>query len=176
MLPLILVDAAAIVWSVLTAVGVRRGLRGRVVVIRSWSDCALTAVVAVLLVIDLITCRRSADDTQIIRVLTLVTGLPWLWTTKRANQSARDLWVVVPAKLTLVVIAAVCAVLALSCASTALSSKADARTRIANAALATGCATATWSLIRMVRQLISASSSVPHADRHTLTSTRSSTI
>ena len=107
MLPLILVDAAAIVWSVLTAVGVRRGLRGRVVVIRSWSDCALTAVVAVLLVIDLITCRRSADDIQIIRVLTLVAGLPWLWKTRMANQSAQDLWVVVPAKLTLVFIAAI---------------------------------------------------------------------
>ncbi len=167
MLPLILITAASIVWSVLAVVGVRDGLQCRVVVIRSWADCALTAVFASLLVIDLITCRRSADDTQIIRVLTLVAGLPWLWMTRMANQSARDLWVVVPAKLTLVFIAAACAVLAYGCASTALSRKADARTRIANAVLATGSAAATWGLIRMVRQLITASSSVPVAHRRT---------
>jgi hypothetical protein len=167
MLPLILIAAAAIVWSVLAAVGLRRGLRGRVVVIRSWADCALTAILAGLLVIDLITCRRSADDIQLIRVLTLVAGLPWLWKTRMANQSAQDLWVVVPAKLTLVFIAAIFAVLAISCVTTALSRKADARTRIANAVLATGSAVATWGLIRMVRQLINASSSVPLAHRQT---------
>jgi hypothetical protein len=167
MLPLILAAAAAIVWSVLAVVGVRDGLRGRVVVIRSWADCALTAVLAGLLVIDLITCRRSAGDTQTIRVLTLVAGLPWLWKTRMANSNARDLWVVVPAKLTLVLLAASCAVLAISCASTALSRKADERTRVANAVLATGCAAATWGLFRMIRRLITASSSVPPAHRRT---------
>jgi hypothetical protein len=167
MLPLILIAAAAIVWSVLAVVGLRRGLRCRVVVYQSWSDCALTAVLAGLLVIDLITCRWPANEAQIIRVLTLVAGLPWLWMTKTANQSARDLWAVVPAKLTLIILAAACAVLAYSCASTALSSKADARTRIANAVLATGIVAATWSLIRMVRQLVTASSSVPHVHRCT---------
>ena len=167
MLTLILVDAAAIVWSVLAVVGLRRGLRGRVVVIRSWADCALTAVLAGLLVIDLITCRRLADDTQIIRVLTLVAGLPWWWMTRMANQRERDLWIVVPAKLTLVVLATFCAALADSCSCAALSRKADARTRAANAVLATGCAAATWGLFRMVRQLITASSSVPLAHRRT---------
>jgi hypothetical protein len=120
-----------------------------------------------LLVIDLITCRWPADETQFIRVLTLVAGLPWLWITRMANQSARDLWMVVPAKITLVVIAVVFAVLALSCASTALSSKADARSRIANAVLATGSTMVTWMLFRVVRQLITASSSVPLAHRRT---------
>ena len=167
MLPLILIAAAAIVWSVLAAVGLRRGLRGRVVVIRSWSDCALTAVVAVLLVIDLITCRWPADDTQIIRIVTLVAGLPWLWMAKMANHRGIDMWVVVPAKLTLIILAAVCGALAYSCASTALSRKADARTRIANAVLATGSAVATWGLYRIIRQLITASSSVPIAHRRT---------
>jgi hypothetical protein len=163
----ILIPMAAVVCGVLAVVGLRRGLQCRLVVYRSWSDCALTAVLAGLLVIDLITCRWPADETQSIRVLTLVAGLPWLWMTRMANQSARDLWVVVPAKLTLVVIAAVCAVLAYSYASTALSRNADTRTRIANAVLATGSATMTWGLIRMVRQLITASSSVPLAHRCT---------
>jgi hypothetical protein len=163
----ILIVLAVIVWSVLAVVGLRGGIRGRVVVFQGWFDCALTAVLAGLLVIDLITCRGPADEIQLIRVLALVAGLPWLWMTQKANRRARDLCVVAPAKLTLVVVATLCALLAFSCASTALSRTSDARTRIANAVLATGSAVATWSLFRMIRRLITASSSVPLGHQRT---------
>ena len=167
MLPLILIPAAAMAWIVLAAVGVRRALCCRVVVYRSWLDFILTAVVAGLLVIDLISCRWPGAEIQIVRILTLVVVPPWLWMTTVANQRAGDLCVVVPAKLTLVVLAGFCAALAYGCASTALSGKADTRTRVANAVLAAGSAAATWRFIRLVRQLITASSSVPIVHRRT---------
>ena len=110
---------AAVVWCLLAGEGIKRGRHGEVVIFRGWVDFALTVAL-------------------VVPMLTLMVALPWLWMTARANRRHRDLWVVVPAKISLAVFAVACSVIAISSAITALSPKAEARRRMANAAVALG--------------------------------------
>ena len=143
MLPLFLILPATVVWCVLAFRGVELGRQGKAIIFRSWMDFAITAALFV-------------------PVLTLIIVLPWLWMTRRANRRRRDLWVVVPAKISLVVLAGACSVLAISCVITALSPKTKLRRRVVDGAAALGTAGIAIGLFRTIHQLVANAS---HASR-----------
>jgi hypothetical protein len=89
---LILIITAAVVWCILATEGIKRGRRGEVVIFRSWANVALTFAL-------------------VVPMLRLIVAPPWLWMTARANPRMRDLWVVVPAKISLTILAVACSVL-----------------------------------------------------------------
>jgi len=158
MLLFILIISAGVAWSILAFIGVQRGLQGSVIVYRSWSDCALTTVLVALLVIDLITGTWPADETLIVRILTLFVALPWLLMTKAANQRSRSLWVVAPAKLTLIFLTGLLSFLALSYAIEVLSSKTEPHRRLTSGASAILTAGLALGLFRIIRHLATRSS------------------
>jgi hypothetical protein len=87
-------------------------------------------------------------------IIALAGAVPWLWATGTDNRRARDLWTVVPAKITLVALVTFTAALAYSCGKSTLSPKTEPRQRVVNAAIAAGSAAATWGLFRVIRQLV----------------------
>ena len=117
MLPFTILLTLVIIWCLLSLEGIKRGLRGEIVIYRSWGDFALTVAL-------------------VIPVLSLIIVLPWLWTTTGAHQSKRDLWVVIPAKISLTILFAVCSVIAAFSAVSALSPKTEMKRRLANGAIA----------------------------------------
>ena len=135
MLAFILIIPAAIAWCALAVKGVTLGRRGEIVVFRSWTDFALTTAL-------------------VVPPLTLIVALPWLWVTALANPRKRDLWVVVPAKISLVLLAAACCVLATSRAMNAFSPKTGIRRRLANGVVAAGGVFAAWRVFRLIRELV----------------------
>jgi hypothetical protein len=159
MLLFILIVSLTGAWSVLAFIGVQRGLEGRVIVFQNWSDCALTAFMVSLLVIDLITGTWPADETRIVRILTLVVALPWLLMTSATNSRARDLLSVVPAKLTLVLLAGISSFLALTYAVEALSSKTEPQSRLRSVASAVFAAGLALGLFGAIRRLVANSTS-----------------
>jgi hypothetical protein len=135
MLAFIVIIPAAIAWCVLALEGVRRGRRGETVVFRSWTDFALTAAL-------------------VVPPLSLIVALPWIWITARSNRKGGDLWVVVPAKISLVLLAAICSVFAVSRAIAALSPKTAMRRRLADGAVAAGGAFVAWRVFQLIRKLV----------------------
>jgi hypothetical protein len=156
--------ASSIAWAVLAAIGVRRGLRREVIIFRSWGDCTATAALLVCGTLGLVRLNLPQDFARVLCVIALAGAVPWLWATRMDNRRARDLWTVVPAKITLVALVALAAGLAYSCGKSALSPKTESRQRVANAAIAAGSAAATWGLFRVIRQLVSADENIGQAN------------
>lgn len=150
---LLLILIALIAWSILVFIGIERGLRRRLVVFRGWGDVSLTAALIAAALFWLVSLRQSPDTTHAIPVTPLLLLAVWLLLTKTANPRWLDLGLSIPAKLTLVALTLLTAGFALSSAFAALSRKSDTRTRLANAAIASGAAAATWYLCRTIRQL-----------------------
>ena len=140
-------------WCVLSAIGISRGLRRELVVFRSWSDCVLTAILLACGSLGIVRLNLPPDFARVLWVIALIGAVPWLWMTKAANSRLRDLCTVIPAKITLITLAAFCAALAVNCGKSALSSKTDHRQRVANAATAAGSAAAAWYLFRVIGKL-----------------------
>lgn len=162
---LALLLASSVLWCVLAAIGVARGLRHELVVFRSRSDCVLTATLIVCGALGAGRLNLPPDFARALWIIALIGAVPWLWMTKAANPRLSDLYMAVPAKITLIVLTAFCAALAFSCGKPAVSPKAEPRQRVANAAIAAGSAAVAWSLFRVIRQLVTNPSNVVIAKR-----------
>lgn len=157
---LALLLASSIVWCVLAAIGVARGLRHELVVFRSWSDCVLTATLLACGALGGVRLNLPPDFARTLWIIALIGAVPWLWLATTANPRVLDLCMVVPAKITLITLAAFCAALAFSCGNSSLSSKTDPRQRVANAAIAAGSAAAAWGLVHVISKLTTREQSV----------------
>lgn len=152
------------IWVVLAVVGIHRGLCRQLVVFRGWGDVALTGTLAACATWGLVAYLKSSELSALLPMILAI--VPWLWVTKTANPGWPSLLLTIPAKLSLLALLFVCALLALSAAYNALSRKPDAHTRLANAALAAGTASAAWFLFRTLRQLAAASTSNSEHSEH----------
>lgn len=109
--------------------------------------------------------RQPPDTAHAFLVLQLILLIPWFLITKAANRRWLDLGLSIPAKLTLVLLTLLAALLALSSTVTALSRKSDPRTRLTNATVAVGAAAATCYLFRTIRRLASSPSPTSQRER-----------
>lgn len=149
-----LLVSVIVIWSALAFVGVQKGLQRKVVVYRNWADFAQTVILVSCFVVGYVFIWVQLIRLQIVLILITIGSLPWFYTTKQTNQRARDLWVVVPAKISLIVLAAFCSYIAFDCTVTALSPKTENRSRLINGAIAASASTAAWGLFRIIQRLI----------------------
>jgi hypothetical protein len=157
---LYLLLASSVGWCVLAAIGITRGRHRQLIVFRSWADCWLTAILLASGSLGLVRLNLPPDFARALWVIALIGAVPWLWMTRTANSRLRDLCTVVPAKITLIMLAAFCAALAVGCGKSALSPKTEPRQRVANAAIAAGSAAAAWGIFRVIGKLATRGQSV----------------
>ncbi len=150
----ILITSAIVIWSVLSFVGVQRGLERKIIVYRSWADFAQTALFSICFAVSWIALWLQLIRLQLLLFLLTIGTLPWLYITNRINQRARALWIVVPARISLIVLTAFSCTIAFDCALTTLSPKAENRNRLVNAAIATTASASAWGLFRVIHRLV----------------------
>lgn len=158
------VSTAVLLLTIATAVGIQRGLRGEIVIFRSWFDvmvsvCLWCSIAGILFVLARDENRSEAAIPPIVIVTML--AIVWVCLAARGNR-CRDLWLVAPTKLTVLILTMLTSAFAIGGVLEVFSpNKRRIQERFAAAVLALAAAAVFFRLRALIKDLIKAAERMP---------------
>ena len=135
-------------WTILSIIGVKRGLQHRLTVYNSPFDAYVTAVLCLLFMADVLPDALSPTGLVWSKAATLLVALYLLWTTKRANLHWRDFSLAIPAKLSLMLAFGMSGPITLLCLLKAFLPNTELKTALMSGIMA---AVGAWASVRIYK-------------------------